>query len=241
MRLVGCDLEGAKYLTKGHVNMREFLDRKPATLHRNESEMSYSTLKPLKAENSFATIKTFSVRSLIETDDEYEMMTSEVTLENMKVTDFSITMLEKISDIEAGMMVKREEFTTLGYLEFPPEEFRKDSTFSTRISQETRYGNGRLFMIFNKTNDHVAERVYRIFDDVFGLFYITDGGEILVSSFKKGNLKVLENDAAISLGADKVEFVQRYRFDVPVLYEFANSGFEEFEDFVDVISTGDED
>ena len=239
MRCVGCDLEAARYLTKGHVMLREFTNRYPSTLLRNESELIGSDLSPAAGKDSFATAKTYRCQSLIELNDSYEVMLSKVTVENMKVTDFKVLSIENVSSLEANMMTRREEYTLLGELYIDPDDFNNGSTSYTRVSQETRYESGRMFMIFNRNNDHVAERVYRIFDDVFGLYFITDSGQLLISSFDNGNLKALERDALIYLGHDNLEFVARYCFDVPVLYEFVKSGFDDFESFVEAISTTD--
>ena len=239
MRCVGSDLEAARYLTKGYVRLKEFTDRKPATLHRNESELIGQDMSEGSAEGSFSTSRTYRCQSLIEGEDGYEVMISRVTVENMKVTKFEMISLDQVSSIEANMMTRREEYTLLGELYLDPEDFTKESTSYTRVSQETRYDTGRMFMIFNRTNAHVAERVYRIFDDVFGLYFITDSGQLLISSFDSGNLKALERDALIYLGRDNLEFVARYCFDVPVLYEFVKSGFDDFEYFVEAISTQD--
>ena len=239
MRCVGSDLEAARYLTKGYVRLKEFTDRKPATLHRNESELIGQDMSEGSAEGSFSTSRNYRCQSLIEGEDGYEVMISRVTVENMKVTKFEMISLDQVSSIEANMMTRREEYTLLGELYLDPEDFTKESTSYTRVSQETRYDTGRMFMIFNRTNAHVAERVYRIFDDVFGLYFITDSGQLLISSFDSGNLKALERDALIYLGRDNLEFVARYCFDVPVLYEFVKSGFDDFEYFVEAISTQD--
>ena len=41
--------------------------------------------------------------------------------------------------------------------------------------------------------------------------------------------------------ADCVVPVSKYEFKEPVLFDFINSGFEDFEDFVDVIARNPED
>ena len=237
MRCIGCDIEAARYLTKGYVRLKEFMDRTPATLLRNESELIGQDMTEGSSKGSFSTSRTYRCKSLIETGTGFEVMISRVTVDNMMVTGYKTINLDPVTSIEANMMTRREEYTLLGELYIDPEEFTKESTSYTKVSQETRYDTGRMFMIFNRTNAHVAERVYRIFDDVFGLYFITDSGQLLISSFDSGNLKALERDALIYLGRDNLEFVARYCFDIPVLYEFVKSGYDDFEYFVEVIST----
>ena len=149
MRCVGCDLEAARYLTKGNVVLRDFLDRKPSALLKNESELIGSDISKGKREGTFATVKTYRCKSLIELNENYEIMVSRVTVENMKVTGFELISIDDITFMEANMMTRREEYTLLGELYMEPDDFTKESTSYTRVSQETRYDNGRMFMIFN--------------------------------------------------------------------------------------------
>ena len=47
----------------------------------------------------------------------------------------------------------------------------------------------------------------------------------------------MERDIRLSIGQDLITPIAKYSFDMPVLYEFVQSNFEDFEDFIDAIST----
>ncbi|MBR6473440.1 MAG: hypothetical protein IKS99_06950 [Firmicutes bacterium] len=236
MRCVGHDINAARYLTDGSVTFMDFMNDEPATLTRNESELSSQDMAAFES-GSFSTTKVYLCQSLVEHKAFYEVITSKITVENLKVTGFEVATRERISLREANLLIRREEYILLDEFEMEPEEFTKDSSSYTRISQESEYETGRLFMIFNPDNSHVLERVYRLFDDVFGTIFVSNFGQILISSFKKENMLELDRDIRIHLGKDAVFPVARYNFDMPVLYEFVKSGFPDFEDFVDAIST----
>lgn len=239
MRCVGSDLEAAKYLVSGHVLLKDFAGKAPATLMRNESEQSDTEISYGKNTDTFNTSKVYRCQSLIERETSFEIMTSKITVENMKVTAFEVLTTEKISLMEANLLTRREEYTILAYLNMDPQDFTKESTFFSQISQETAYETGRMFMMFNPDNSHVAERVYKLFNDVFGLYFVTDSGQLLISSFSLDNLNKLERDVLLSLGREKADMAAKYHFDMPVLYEFVKSGYPDFEAFVEAISSGD--
>lgn len=50
--------------------------------------------------------------------------------------------------------------------------------FNTIMSEQE---NGRLFMAFKKNNDHVNSRVFRLSNDVKGIYYLTDFGQLIVA------------------------------------------------------------
>ena len=235
MRCVGHDLEAARYLATDGVDLSAFRGRRPAALIRNACELAGSDFNSGKGE-SFRTAWTYRCRSLIEDGGNYEVMTSRVTVGNLRVIDFSVTDSEMISPMEADMMTRREEYVILNELDIDPAEFTKQSSAITERSQETQYDNGKLFVIFNSDNSHVSRKTYKIHDDVFGSVYVNDLGQLIVSSFTKENTDAIERSILEGMGEENVFMAVRYSFDMPVLYEYVRSGFEDFEDFIDAIS-----
>ena len=102
--------------------------------------------------------------------------------------------------------------------------------------QETAYDTGRLFVIFNSDNSHVSNKIYKLHDDVFGSVFVNDLGQLIVSSFSRENADAIEKAILKEMRDDEVFLAARYSFDMPVLYEYVKSGFEDFEDFIDAIS-----
>ena len=235
MRCVGHDLEAARYLATDGVDLSAFRGRRPAALIRNACELAGSDFNSGKGE-SFRTAWTYRCRSLIEDGGNYEVMTSRVTVGDLRVIDFSVTDREMISPMEADMMTRREEYVILNELDIDPAEFTKQSSAITERSQETQYDNGKLFVIFNGDNSHVSRKTYKIHDDVFGSVYVNDLGQLIVSSFTKENTDAIERSILEGMGEENVFMAVRYSFDMPVLYEYVRSGFEDFEDFIDAIS-----
>ncbi len=159
-------------------------------------------------------------------------------MEDLKVRSFRMISLDEITDTEVNFMTRRDEYVSLLDLDTDPMELSKERVSFLKRAQETPYATGRLFLVFNQNNDHVKEQVYRIYDDVFGTYFITDFGELILSSFKRENLHAMEEDLLKSFVEDEDIFmVSRYNFSMPVVYEYVRSEFPgDFEDFVEMVS-----
>lgn len=105
-------------------------------------------------------------------------------------------------------------------------------------SMATEHECGKLFMIFYPHNDHVSKQTFRMSDDVFGICYVLDSGQIVLASSNRLNITALEQDFMRSDISPLLVHIAKYAFDNPVMAEFVSSGFEDFEDFVDIISRG---
>ncbi len=238
MRCVGNDLPAARYLTSGFVDLRDFRGMGTSTLVMNSSDLDSSELRTDIGNGSFTTGKVYIARSLIETDRGSYHMESEIEVESFKVRSFSMISLEPVSDMEVNFMTRRDEYVSLLDLDTDPWEFCKERMPILKRSQETRYATGRLFMVFYSDNDHVREQVYRIYDDVFGSYFITDFGELILFSFNRENLHIMEESLlqAFTEG-DDLFMVSRYNFSMPICYEYVRSEFPgDFEDFVEMVS-----
>ena len=245
MRCFGRDFSAAKFLTKHYVRTDLFPEHKAATLMQNTideaagtsgSHTSYHATDSDKTFGTFDTQKKYLCESLIEYDSKYFLLVTQVTLEHLKVVKYERISSFRISASEASMITDRPEFVTV--FDCPPQYAESALTFTDRLenSMLTEHENGRLFMIFYPHNNHVSKRVFRLSDDVFGVFYLADNGQILLSSGSRSNLRTLERELMASGVGSVVTPLSRYQFQEPVLYDFVNSICEDFEEFVDMIS-----
>ena len=100
----------------------------------------------------------------------------------------------------------------------------------------TDYENGRLFMIFHPHNDHVKKQTYLLNDDVLGVYYLIKDNQLILSSYSLADIRRMELDLASSPMAPYIVPISKYEFKDPVLFDFINSSFDDFEDFVAAIA-----
>lgn len=140
------------------------------------------------------------------------------------------------------MMTTRPEYVTVfDPLDDDLLEFNPDSTELASKAMVTVHDTGRLFMIFYPHNDHVGKRDYRLSDDVLGIYYALDNGQIVLCAYERKNINLLEKDLMTSGVGPLMLPVAKYQFKDPVLYDFISSGSEDFEEFVDIISERESD
>jgi len=99
----------------------------------------------------------------------------------------------------------------------------------------TIHENGRLFLAFNKNNSHVDKAVFRLNEDVYGMFYISDFGQMIIASYNVKGILALEMDLRKSPLKEYMDMTSKYEFKEPILYEFIQSDFDDFEDFLEFI------
>ncbi len=223
MRTFGNDTEGAAYLLAEDAQIEEISEKKLSTLCRNTIE------EFINLDGSLSYLS----ESLIETDNSYKMVLSEIKLADQKVYFAKKRSSFPVSSAEVAMLLNRPEFVTLFEILVDPDEFENEFSVFTAGAMQTTHDNGRLYLEFNRNNDHVARRVFRLNEDVHGLYYISDFGQLIIAAYTKEEIRDLESrlhKSAINL---MIIPTAKYEFKEPVLYEFIQSDFDDFNEFIE--------
>lgn len=226
MRCFAKDFIAAKFLVRGDFEIDIFPEYIASTLCKN-------SIKKEKAGN----ISIYTCESLIEEDGRYDLLFSELSIENFKVISYSKKTTLRISPLEAGLLLSRPEFVTLYEITFDPENFDELMAEATERAMVTSHENGKLYLAFNKNNTHVNKKEYRLNEDVYGLFYVTDYGQLIIASYTKQGIRILENDLKKTTLNNYLIETGKFEFKEPVLYEFVNSDFDDFEEFLEFIKS----
>lgn len=186
---------------------------------------------------------TYTCESLTEREDGYTISTADITLSDApyRVLRAKLTSEFHITDIEAAMMMKRPEYLTVCEILDPDDEFDKVFDTLTETFTETQYESGRLFIDFKNNNDHVGNKFYRINDDMKAVFFLTDNRQLIIMSYSMRDAQYAEYRAIITLLPFNICVTMKYEFAEPVLYEFINSDFEDFGEFLRFITVSNDD
>lgn len=194
--------------------------------------------------NSCATDNTSSIddscsylcESLIEYDNEYHIVTSRVTVDGeLMITGFEPCSSFKISSIEAAMMLAKPEFITVYETLIPVDEFASLLAQVPLNCLITPHQNGKLYMMFHNHNNHVNKQVFMLSADVAGIYYLSDSGQLLAVAYDLPAIHALEKDLRKSVLSPYVVPTDKYEFKEPVLYDYVESDFEDFNDFLEFI------
>ena len=227
MRSFGKDFDAASFLAKDGVPIDLFPEMESADLCKNSIDKSD------KIQDEYI------CESVIEYDEYYTLVITNITLEENIISTFEKISSFKISAAEATMMLSRPEFISVFDLMCSPEDFTQNSTILAQHSMLTVHDYGKLFLIFNLNNDHISKQTYRLNEDVFGLYFITDIGQLIAASYNLHDIHTLEKDLSKSEFNKFLVPVSKYEFKDPVLYEFVQSNFDDFEEFIEAIKDDD--
>lgn len=135
------------------------------------------------------------------------------------------------------MMLAKPEFVTVYEVLLSEEDMENNIgeltiSFNTIMSEQE---NGRLFMAFKKNNDHVNSRVFRLSNDVKGIYYL-DGFRPADHRLLYAPRDPVPGKSAEGKSSGTVSHRHgKYEFKEPVLFEFMQSDFEDFDDFLNFI------
>ena len=92
-----------------------------------------------------------------------------------------------------------------------------------------------MYMDFKPNNDHVEEKVFKLNADLDALFFVADAGELLVATYDINDMTRIEQEIQNSSLVVDTIMIARMQFPSEVLFEFAQSGYETFGDFIDAL------
>jgi len=236
MRLTGHDRSAVRYLTdsdetcENALRAMKELSPQPVTLYKSE-------LVPHADESGTSYLS----EAVLEDDDGYFLAVLEMTLTddlNMnerKVSSFRVNSSFRISPEEAAMQMNRDEFITCYDINAAPDVFDAMFEIFSLGFMLTNHDNGRLFMEFNDNNDHVNKPVFKLHEDVHGLYYVSDFAQLIVAAYSEAAITELEFNISHTPLAEMTQVAGRYKFRETVLYDFIDSGAEDFVTYVEDI------
>lgn len=225
MRCFALDFEALEYLSVQTSAVIGICGETPSTLCKN-------TITPHTDDSGEIS---YLCEALIETENRYKLMLIEIHISDGKVANSTIHSAFFITVTEAAMMLNRTEYITVYEIVASPETFDNAFIPYTAGALLTPHNNGRLFLEFNKTNEHVNRQTFRLNEDIQNIYYVSDFGQLLLVSYELGTIRRLERALRKSPLSSMLFISARYEFKEPILYEFIQSDFEDFGDFLSTL------
>ena len=236
MRSFGRDFEGASFLVCGS-------DKKPAwpsdqIEHIENISLDtpatflHNTIEDfLNSDGSTSYLN----ESVVQAEDGYYMVASEIKVAGQRVIFAKKKSQFKISVEEASMILNRGEFVTAYKIISPMEDFDVDFASFSIGTTRTEHEAGDMYMDFKPNNDHVEEKVFKLNADLDALFFVADAGELLVATYDINDMTRIEHEIQNSSLVIDVVMIARMQFPSEILFEFAQSGYETFGDFIEAL------
>ncbi|MDR1067895.1 MAG: hypothetical protein LBL36_01435 [Clostridiales Family XIII bacterium] len=242
MRYFAHDAEAVELLAPG-VALPETPDgdaagRKPkAQVNIEYDEWFYDTLCLNKIEERFTETGGLSYicESLVETETDHRIIVSEITAKSGAIASFDIISDFPISNIETAMKLERPEFITVYEILIDHNVVREflDASMPTAMKRDTDYG--RLYLTFNENNNHLKKAVYRLNDDIRGMIYITEEGQLILAAYSLALIHRLERDMQSLPFGRKLLALAKYEFKEDMFYDFVRNETGDFIHYIEEI------
>ncbi len=239
MRAFAHDEEGMNFLVNRLAKTDEYRSLKKSEMCKNSIERFY--------ENGKAS---YLCESLIEHDDNFRVVVSEIKLsKSFKINYCKVLSSFKITMVEAAMIMSKSEYvTTYDIIDFNHEyDQAQSSSFVEKFRKiapkaiVTEHADGFLFIQFKENNLHVGASEYRLNDDLYCIYYISNFFQLIVTAYSTHSIFYIEDLLDASEIGKQLIPVSKYQFKEPMIYEFIQSEYEDFEEFVSATLRGTED
>lgn len=223
MRLYANDVEAAEFLSDGKHIIR-YESAKPCTLLKNTIEEFFDERG-----------RSYLCESLVEEGFKYRIIVSEIHVseeeQGFVAKKAKVKSSFEVTPIEASLMLSRAEYITVYEIK-ECEEFAETFLEMKLNSLKNIHENGQVFIEFNVDNSHVNRRTFLLSDDIYGVYYLSDYGQLLVASYTEKNIRNIEKHLLQSELSKYMILNERLEFKESILYEFIESGYEDFYDFL---------
>ena len=228
MRCFGKDFEGAKLVSEEGVF--DPSPKKHSTFLRNKIEVLSGADSPRKI---------FRCESLIEVEAEekHHLVVTEIQVLRRKVVSSQLISDTPISLFEASLLLAKEEYISVFNMKEDADalDFTADfNVFSLGMTHNGHSG-GEMFMDFKPNNDHAEAKIFMLSDDIRALYFVTDEGQVVTTAYSLGGIIEAETRLLFSPVGKYLELTNRYQFPASIIYDFAESGFTDFNEYLGAI------
>ena len=137
--------------------------------------------------------------------------------------------IDEMFDFEVFDEISKEEFISVYKVN---DDMFEDKFYSKNpFVQKSFMDEGILYTRYNFDNNHVKEDVYVINNDIKALYYKV-GNLFFVATYTQKDRSYI-NKMLVCNFKEEVELLDEYFFEENVLFDFAESGSIDFEDFLD--------
>ena len=150
--------------------------------------------------------------------------------DNFKIKSLLVTDKEPIYDFEVFDEISKSEFIDV-YKVKNKEEFLMEFYNDNPFMLKSEMVEGVFFTRFHFNNNHVKRDVYVINNDIKSIYYQL-GNEFFVGTYSERDRKYI-NKLLTTKYKKYLSVNESYFFEENVLYDFVESGSDDFEDFLD--------
>lgn len=146
-----------------------------------------------------------------------------------KLNSMLVTDIDEVYDFEVFDEISKPEYVSV-------YEIKNIDSFEKKFHDENPFlfksfmDNGNLYTRFSFNNDHVKESEYVINNDIKAIYYFAMG-KLFIGTYSNDDSEFINESIELNYGGS-TKLTGNYYFEQNALYDFAESGAEDFNDFL---------
>ncbi|MCT4583616.1 MAG: hypothetical protein N4A54_01715 [Peptostreptococcaceae bacterium] len=225
------DIEFVNYIVMRFISMdREFL--RIYSMTPNLKDMSVTNRNGTLLRNEVRKIKEnhFMCETLFEDMDRYYKVNLAIKINtNYMIESIMIGNLREVDPEDVLDDISRNEYIGVYKIKEDIKEFKKKFVRDYPFCLKCQFEKGIMLTKFYEDNSHVNKKVYEISNDIEAIYYLV-GDYLIVSNYHSDER--IENDKEIFDSYSSLELKDEFVFMGSVIYEFANSDYQDFYEFL---------
>lgn len=146
----------------------------------------------------------------------------------LKLNSILVISNEPMNDFEVFDEIAKPEY--ISAYEIHDEDFEEVFYDENPFLFKSYMDNGNLYTRFSFNNNHVKENIYVINNDLKAIYYFTNNN-LFVGTYSKEDSEFINGVINFNYSG-KLDFIDNYYFNQNALFDFAESGSDDFNDFL---------
>ncbi len=176
---------------------------------------------------------TYLCEAVVQAAEEDYLALVEIRIRDDKVCFVKKNSLTRLSWYEKLTVLNVEDYLEMFEIISGKASLRRVLRDTVGPSMQFRHPSGELFMKINSNNEHVEKKIFRVDGDVSAIYFLTNAEQLIVVG--KSADAVEQGLAPVNplINRKLLESLGRYRMTTPVFYEFIDSGYDDFKEFLE--------
>ncbi|KXZ39129.1 hypothetical protein SAMN05661008_01117 [Alkalithermobacter thermoalcaliphilus JW-YL-7 = DSM 7308] len=217
MRFIARDKEALKYFSVNEDIPNMYVTSANGTLLKNIVSITESGK--------------YKCIALFEDNNKYYKMNIALRISGNKLVSLIYSKKVNVDYLYVLDELKKYEYITLYIVD--DKEFKDKFYNDHPYCMKTEFENGVMFTEFKKNNDHVKKDIYIINDDIKSIYYITNANQLIIASYDESEKEDIKKFIGNKYKGH-IKFKDEYIFEGSIIYGFAQDGFCNFYDFVNI-------
>ncbi|HQC36614.1 MAG TPA: hypothetical protein PL035_06015, partial [Bacillota bacterium] len=176
---------------------------------------------------------TYLCETVVQAAEEDYLALVEIRIRDDKVSFVKKNSFMRLSWYEKLTVLNVEDYLEMFEIISGKASLRRVLRDTVGANMQFRHPSGELFMKINSNNEHVEKKVFRVDGDVSVLYFLTNAEQLIVVGKSADAVEQGLVPVNPLINRKLLESLGRYKMTTPIFYEFIDSGYDDFKEFLE--------